>query len=92
KKPFLKPEWICKNCGETLKISNKRKVLLAFVGIAPTVLFPYLADVLNIYLSPFLIYFLAAILLLMWALVITGMNKFSPAFYSKSRFSENNGE
>ena len=86
------PEWKCKNCGEALKISNKRKVILAFVGIAPTVLFPYLADFLNIYLSLFLSYFLAVMLLLIWALLITGMNKFSPAFLPEGRLSGENGK
>ena len=86
------PEWKCKNCDETLKISNKRKVILAFVGIAPTVLYPYLADLLSIYLPLFLSYFLAVLLLLIWALVITGMNKFSPAFLPEGSFSGDNGE
>lgn len=49
KKPFwtgLFSKWDCRNCGSKLTTSTSRRVLLAFLGAAPGVLVPYIAEFL----------------------------------------------
>ena len=57
------------NCGRALTSSTSRRILLAILGAAPAVLFPYIAEfLLAADFSPVLSWGGAIILVLVWAI------------------------
>lgn len=88
-KPFLLPEWNCKNCGVKLKNSHKRKYILALIGCAPAAAYPYLARYLSEFFPVMVSFVLAIVFLLVWAILIFSLNNFSQVDSAKARFPEN---
>lgn len=80
KKPFWKgalSHWKCVNCGRRLTTSTSRRMLLAIVGIAPSVMVPYLAEFLiSAEFSPLVSWISAVIVFLVWAVAIFSLEIF----------------
>ncbi len=80
KKPFWKgvfSHWRCVNCGKALTTSTSRRILLAIVGAAPAVLFPYIAEFLIAAdFSPVLSWGGAIFLVLVWAIGVFSFEVF----------------
>jgi CXXC-20-CXXC protein len=78
--PFFKgvySEWKCVNCGIFLTIDIKRRWLLSFLGIVPTVYAPQLAELFQSFgLNSEISWITAISLLLLWTLTIFSFDRF----------------
>lgn len=69
--------WKCKNCGTTLTIDAKRRILLALIGIVPVGLLPILTDFLmGYYLGSQISWTLSITLVVIWAVFIFSLDHF----------------
>lgn len=80
--------WNCKNCGATLRVDAKRRIILALLGIGPSAVIPWLASYFRgYYLAIEYSWILSILLVTTWAVFVFSFDRFClvHAKESKSR-------
>ncbi len=69
--------WECKNCGASLKVDAKRRILLLIIGIVPVAALPILADFfMGYYLGQSISWTVSILLVIIWATFIFSLDHF----------------
>ena len=69
--------WECKNCGTSLTVDAKRRILLLVIGVLPIAALPILADFLmGYYLGRPISWTISVVLVIIWATFIFSLDHF----------------